>query len=90
MVELREQRRVGEMRLEKQPEARSRRASWDMMRTLSSVFICKHQGPLGRRFGASCKESGLLSSCWCSSTESFCAQNFWFSGLETALLLSPH
>lgn len=62
MVELREQRRVGEMRLEKQPEARSRRASWDMMRTLSSVFICKHQGPLGRRFGASCKESGLLSS----------------------------
>lgn len=49
MVGLSEQRRVGEMRLEKQPEARARRASWDMVGTLSSVFIGKHQGALGRR-----------------------------------------
>lgn len=71
------------MRLEEQPEAKSCRASWGMVRTLSSVFVCKHQGPLGRGLTAPCRESGLLSSYWCSSIKSFCGQNFWFPGLET-------
>lgn len=64
-AELSEQRRVGEMSLERRPES-GHGGAWSGL--LRSAFICKAQELLGGWLTASRGESGLLCSCWCSST----------------------